>query len=67
MIYKEVYSFEVIEKLLDGKNIVAVDRKENKCIELGSIGISNIAPIIRCEENGRYLFFYTEVTENETV
>ena len=57
---KEIHSFQVIDELLCGNKVMAVDRLEDETLDLSEFSIFEISEILDNDEKNkdRYLFYY---------
>ena len=57
---KEIYSFRVIDELLCGNKVMAVDRLGDEILNLSKFSIFEISEILDNDEKNRdrYLFYY---------
>lgn len=65
MEYKSIYSFEVTEKIYNGKQVFVVDKKDCKVYSVNDMSVSEFMQLIKGEgKTNRYAFWYEEVTED---
>ena len=72
MVYKVIYSFEVFDKIKEGKNVGLTDRKKGVVRSVSDMTVSELAEVLMDfdKTKGRYEFWIEEEqeeTENEVV
>ena len=71
MEYKVIYSFEVFDKVKEGKNVGLTDRQKGVVRSVNDMTVSELAEVLMdFETKGRYEFWVEEEqeeTENEAV
>ncbi len=72
MVYKVIYSFEVLDKIKEGKNVGLTDRQKGVVRSVNDMTVSELAEVMMDfdKTKGRYEFWIEEEqeeTENEAV
>lgn len=71
--YKKIYSFQVVDKLCEGKEIYCIDRGFHQIYKVGLLSARGLAEILnQCDEKeyiDRYEFYYVEEegAENDNI
>lgn len=68
-VYKPIYSFEVLDRLIDGKKVNMVDRETLECHKVELLTVEEFVEILRDvrENSTRYEFWIEEEKEIEAV
>lgn len=55
--YNDVYSWEVFDKIEQGKSVYVVDRKEREVYFVNGMPVDKAMEITKCKEEDRYSFW----------
>lgn len=66
--YKELYFFDVMEALSEGKDVKMVDREECKVYDVSEMCAGSLSRVMKSKDKGRFVFWSEEpATEGKEV